>query len=461
LAIGAACLAGAAVAGVAAVGALSPAAGYLPLLALPVVVVATIRYTGYQWLAPASIFAISWSAALGIAQLPLYPSFGWNAEAWLLLTVPPAALAAGAIVGAGRSGWQRLTAPVSFQAPPIAMQTTLAAAIVGALGWVVFFVQIGAVPLLSDQIDIARFRPFGLPTLLATRLGYVAVIIAIPSFFLSRERNERVGFAAAVAIALIPMVLSGGRLYPVSAVAIGLVATVLVRGLTLRVVLAAVAAGALVVAAASVVFFVRLDQQPDVDNEFKQHLDRELKDSRPGVLIWTIPVQVAAASSMYTLADLADTHAFEMDPSPGIYSTKFIDRVRTSGDLEQVTRTTARFSLITSTYVGPWYADFGHQGVITLSIAWGLAVGVLWRWWRTRPAPLSWLLYAYSAFWLFYALYLNYWTVHGVWVADVAFFMALTAPSRAGVEWVRGLARRYERPASAEPLDARVSNQPG
>jgi hypothetical protein len=153
---------------------------------------------------------------------------------------------------------------------------------------------------------------------------------------------------------------------------------------------------------------------------------------------------MAAAASMYTLADLAATHAHEMDDAPGLYSTKFLDRFIPSGDLEQVTRTTARFGLITTTYVGPWYADFGLVTTVALSLTWGLASGLLWRWWARRPSPLSLLFTAYSAFWLMYAIYLNYWTVHGVWLADVAFMALLVAPGRSVFRWLLALAARYE-----------------
>ena len=422
----------------------SPAVGFLPLLALPVFVALVVRYSGYPLLAPATIFSLSWTSALAIAQLPLFPSFEWNREAWLLMILPPAALTAAAVVGAGRVAFERAPAASLMNRPPVGMQLTLVAACIGAIGWGLFFVQIGTIPLLSDQIDIVRFTPFSLPTLLATRFGYVAVIVSIPGVVLAATRRERFGFMAAFAIALVPMLLSGGRLYPFSAVVVGVVAVILVRTLTVRLGLLSLLGAALLLTSASMVFFVRIEQQTDTGNEFKQHLDRELRDSRPDVLAWTIPIQMAASSSMYTLADLAATRSHEMDAAPGLYSTKFVDRLRLSGDLELVARTTARFGLITTTYVGPWYADFGLQGAITLSLAWGMAAGLVWRWWRVRPGPLNWLLYAYSAFWLMYAIYLNYWVIHGVWLADVALFAIFTARSRAGRAWLLGLARRYE-----------------
>jgi O-antigen/teichoic acid export membrane protein len=433
----------------------TPATGYLPLLALPPLLAMTIWYTRYSLLAPASVFAVSWATALAVAQLPLFPTFGWNRETWLLLTVPPSVLALAALAGAGRSGWTPGWPPIRLRRPPVTAWASLACACLGALGWAFYFADIGTVPLFSDQIDIARFRPFSLPILLSTRIGYVAVAAAIPGLALSQSRNERVLFAAALLIGLVPMVASGGRLYPFSAVAIGLVAALLVTRLTLRVALVSLAGAVFLVAISSAIFFIRIEQQDDTGNEFKHHLNQELRPGRPDVLLWTIPVQMAASVSMYTLADLAHSRAFEQDDPPGLYSAKFIDRLIPAGDLEQVTRPTARFSLLTTTYIGPWFADFGFGGVVALSVAWGLAAGLLWRWFCLRPSPLVLLLYAYSAFWLMYAIYLNYWTVHGVWLADVAFLAILTAPAARILERARRWASRYENGASLETPETR------
>jgi hypothetical protein len=425
----------------------TPASGFLPLLALPLIVVAAIALLRYEWTAPLPVFAITWTLALGMAQLPLFAEFTWNRETWLLLTIPPAALALGTVAGAGRTGWGGIVLPPSLRRPPVSLPLVAAAALAGVLGWALYFARIGTVPLISDQIDIARFRSFGATTLVGTRLGYVAVVAAVPGVALAKDNRERLLFAFVGAAALAPMALSGGRLYPFSAVAIGAFATILLRGVSFRIGMLGIAAAAVLVAGASAIFFVRVDQQPD--NPFKTHLNEELRPTRPEVLHWTIPVQMAASVSMHTLSDLADSHAHEADHSGGLYSTKFLDRFVPSRDLEEVTRPTARFSQVTTTYIGPWYADFGFQGAVALSILWGLASGLLWRWWRRAPSPLTALLYAYGAFWLVYAIYLNYWSVHGVWLADVLFIVVLTLPFGSILERGRKLAQRFESPSPA------------
>jgi hypothetical protein len=390
-------------------------------------------------LAPASVFVLSWTSALAIAQFPLFPEFGWSRETWLLLSLPPAVLALGLFIG-GAGAPAR--APRPMARPPVDLWLVAVAAAAGVVGWAIYFAQIGTVPLTSGQIDVARFQTFNLTTLIGTRLGYVAVIAAIPGFVLARDRRERFGFAVAGAFALAPLVLSGGRLYPFSAVAVGAFAAILVRPVTLRIGLLGLAGAGTLVAAASLIFFIRVDQQHD--NPFKQQLNQDLRPSRPEVFHWTIPVQMAASVSMHTLSDLASSHAHELDEGIGLYSTKFLDRFVPSRDLELVTRPTARFTQVTTTYVGPWYADFGLQGAVALSVVWGLLAGLLWRWWRSRPSPLTALMYSYSAFWLVYAIYLNYWSIHGVWLADVVFIVALTLPARRLLERARAAARRYE-----------------
>lgn len=414
----------------------TPATGFLPLLALPFALVVLIRAYRYDFMAPAAIFALTWTTALGVAQFPLFPVFEWNAEMWWLVSIPPAALVLGAAVVAGRSGFDLVRAPI--QRPPVSLAVAAGCALVGVAAWARYFSQIGVVPLLSDQIDVARFATFGFSSLVGTRLGYVALIAAIPGVVLAETPRKRVLFAAVAICALAPLALSGGRLYPFSACVIGGFAVILYKGVPRRLGLLALAASVVLVAGASTVFFIRVDQQPD--NPFKSHLDVELRPGRPYVLQWTIPVQMATAVSFHTLADLTRSHAHELDTTPGLYSTKFADRFVSSRDLETVTRPTAQFQQVTTTYVGPWYADFGKGGVLALSLLFGAANGIGWRWMRHSWSPTAILLYSYAAFWLVYAIYLNYWTVHGVWMADVPFIVLLTTPAATWFSlWRKGI----------------------
>ena len=402
----------------------TPATGFLPLLALPFALVLLVRSYRYDFMAPGAVFALTWTTSLAVAQFPLFPVFEWNAEMWWLVSIPPLALILGAAVGAGGSGFHQVRSP--GQLPPVSLPVAAACTLVGVAAWVRFFSQVGVIPLLSDQIDVARFASFGLSSLIGTRLGYVALIVAIPGVILAKTPRERVLFAAVAAFSLAPLVLSGGRLYPFSACVIGGFAVILYRGVPRRLGLLALAASIVLIAGSSTVFFVRVDQQPD--NPFKSHLDGELRPGRPYVLQWTIPVQMATAVSFHTLADLTRSHAHELDPTPGLYSTKFADRFVGSKDLETVTRPTAQFQQVTTTYVGPWYADFGLAGAVALSLLFGIINGLAWRWMRHSWSPTAIVLYSYAAFWLVYAIYLNYWTVHGVWMADVPFIVLLTTP---------------------------------
>lgn len=414
----------------------TPATGFLPLLAVPFALVFLLRSCRYDFMAPAAIFSLTWTAALGIAQFPLFPVFEWNSEMWWLVSLPPAALTLGAAVAAGRAGFHAFRSP--FQHPPVPAAIVAGCAFVGVAAWIRYFSQLGVIPLLSDQIDVARFEAFGLSSLIGTRLGYVALIVAIPGIVLAPTWRQRLVFAAIAFVALVPLVLSGGRLYPFSACVIGGFAVILYQGVPRRLGLLVLAATILLVAGSSTVFFVRVDQQSD--NPFKSHLDTELRPGRPYALQWTIPVQMATSVSFQTLADLTRSHAYELDPTPGLYSTKFADRFVPAKDLETVTRPTAQFQQVTTTYVGPWYADFGLSGVVLLSLLFGAANGLVWRWLRCSWSPTAIVLYSYAAFWLVYAIYLNYWTVHGVWMADVPFLVVLTTPPARWLSlWRRGV----------------------
>jgi hypothetical protein len=177
------------------------------------------------------------------------------------------------------------------------------------------------------------------------------------------------------------------------------------------------------VSASTFLWFTRIEQQPP--NPFKDYYEDQMAPVRPGFIRYTIPMQMAGSVSMQTLADLVNSRAFEQDQAQGYYSTKFADRFVAAKDLEQVARDTARYNQVTSTFVGPWWADFGITGAIALSLMWGLVNGLLYRAMVRTGIRMLLLLYAYGSFWLVFAIYLNYWTLHGVWMADVPLLILL------------------------------------
>ncbi len=398
--------------------------GILALLAVPPLLAVVIWATGYDFFAPGPIFALTWSSALAVAQLPLFPSFNWSGEMWFLATVPPSVFAVAGVVGAGGTafgGWARR--PQFDAAKATSFILPLAAFIgLGVAGWVYFYQALGTIPLLSGRIDEVRFAEFPFAALVATRFGHVAVIVC-GLLTLTAPARWRPWFFLLACLGTIPMLLSGGRLYPVSVVASAGVAGILIRGLDKRLVCAALLGVALMLAASSALWFRRLDQQ--ADNTFKSYLDNRLAPSRPALLVWTIPLQMSVGSNMLTLGDLVENGALEREAEPGWFSLRFLDRFAASKDLEEVAREHSRFNQVTTTYMGEFYADFGLAGPLVYSVIVGFVYGLLYRWMRASRRLIPALLYAYSANWLVFSIFLGYWATHGVWVVDIPLIVFL------------------------------------
>lgn len=403
----------------------NPESGLLLLLALPMVVFAIARGLRYDLLSPAVIFALPWTAALGVAQIPLYPSLDWERETWLLVTLPPLALVLGAVLGAGDAAFRprapRHFVPGEFRLPRGAIALF---AFIGVAAWARFYANIGAVPLLSNRVDAIRFSEFDALTLVGTRFGYVALVFSVFGIAVARRTPDRLLFVAVAGVSAAPLVLSGGRLYFISACAAGLIAGIAVRGLNRRTVVSVGTIGLAFLAFSTSIWFTRIEQQSP--NPFKNYLDNYLTESRPAALHWTIPLQVATSGSVITLNDTVERRLYQEYGGRGLYSTKALDRFVPAKDLEVPVRASSPYGQVTTTFVGPWFADFGLAVTCALSLALGLAYGVVYRLFRARPGSVALLVfYAYSAFWLVFAIYLNYWTLHGVWLGDVPLLLLL------------------------------------
>ncbi|MCC6381497.1 MAG: hypothetical protein IT304_03265, partial [Dehalococcoidia bacterium] len=237
----------------------NPRSGLLVLLGLPVVILLVLRQLHYDLLAPASVFALAWTVALGVAQIPLLPSFSWDGETWLLLTVAPATLTAGAALITGGTAIRRPSLGHALGVRPAIPGVLVAVlALLGALGWVRYFLAIGAVPLFSSAIDQLRFSTFDATTLVLTRAGFVAAVFGVVGVAASPRTRTKLWFAGWVGLSVLFMILSGGRLNAIAALGAGFLAVLLVVGVSRKMLLGVVGAGAVVVAGSSFLFFARI-----------------------------------------------------------------------------------------------------------------------------------------------------------------------------------------------------------
>jgi len=191
---------------------------------------ATARLPGLRVsaLSPPIAFTVVWAVGAGLEQIHLFSiQRPWSGVTWLVVVAVPLAFVAGALVGREvverrvrrRPGWR--VAPSATRR----LRVVLAGCV--GLAYLELAHQMivgGAVPLLSSNIDAARFGQPGGPTILLVDLMTVASIVAlsVPRTLLSRDALPELAIAG---IALIGFALQGGR----EVVVLPLVASFLAR----------------------------------------------------------------------------------------------------------------------------------------------------------------------------------------------------------------------------------------
>ena len=390
---------------------------------------------GVSALSPAVLFPAIWFLGVALAQIHvLRVQRPWSQTMWLVVFITPVAFVLGA--WAGRTLTRTVTlrlvrSDISASAKGRRRLRWLLVAfvVIGYLEQAHQFAAVGAIPLLSSNVDATRAAQPGGPTIVLTDLLTVAAIVAltVPPRLVSREAIPELFIGA---VALLGFALAGGRV----TIVLPLVAAFFARALYRRPprFRTLAAAAAVLAIAASSLFFYRSSQHPA--NAFEQELYDQVLPSTPVVLQPLIPLHIGIATNYEALARVVDYFPQQQEYGHGRYSALgldlFIHDARNLGDV------TTRLSgpWVTSTTVGPFWADGGFPLVmagLALIGALSAAAYVLAR--RTRSLRHC-LVAGYFLFLAAFGFYTNLWTQHADWLlVTPLLFIAGTIAETGGV----------------------------
>ncbi len=385
----------------------------------------SLRRLNASILSPLVAFPIAWALAALLSQLHLLDAQGpWSTVMIVVVIAVPLAFFAGGLIGQGIASVTTALSPTRSE-PRISERTFRRVLIVlvsiGLLELAHQFALAGAIPLLSGNIDEARFSQGG-PTILLTDLLTVSAILALvkPRELFSRESRFELGVAV---VAVGSFALQGGRGSVVLPIIVAIVARWLFWGRPPTYVL--VAGGMLALLAISLGFYLRVYQHPTTP--FEAELFGEILPTMPFLVKPLVPVYVAITTNFLALQGVIGHFPTVAPFGHGVYDAaaldNFISGTRSIGDLSA----TLTPPWVTSTIAGPLWADGGFAVLIPgVAITGTLAAGAYAA--AARTQSLRWsLVAAYLFFVALFGLYTNLWTQHIDWLVVAPLLLVLGA----------------------------------
>jgi oligosaccharide repeat unit polymerase len=366
-------------------------------------------------LSPLVAFPIVWTIGVLLAQIRLLDvQRPWSRLVWVVVILVPVAFVCGGIVGRALArAWTRRGERVAVTAAARRRLRIVLAALV-ALGWLEELHQwaaAGAVPLLSSNVDQARFAQPGGPTIVLTDFLTVAAIVAlvVPRRLLARDALPELAVAAA---ALVPFALAADRGSLILPVAAALVARSVYWGLpSFRVVLVVALAVATVAAAG---FYYRTSQHRD--HPFEHEIYAEVLPDVPVLVRPVIPIEIGVAMNFEALARIVDFFPAVVPYAHGRYDLLGLDLFFPQArDLQPLTSYLSP-PWVTSTVAGPLWADGGPIGVIVgLALIGALSTAAYVA--ARRTSQLRWALVAgHLTYLVVFGFYTNLWTQQVDWL---------------------------------------------
>lgn len=374
-------------------------------------------------LSPAIFFPALWGIGVLLAWLvpmPAYDLGAWSPRAWLVMIAVPVAFVLGCVIsrilmtslldaaGVAAFAPERRTDAV---ATPRRMRVVLICAlIVGYAELAHQFIGAGAIPLLSSNIDVARFAQPGGPSIILTNLLPVVAILALAS-----RRSLRLPAAlpemCIAAIAIGGFLLAANRGIFVLTLAAAAAArallygmprprTVVVGGLSILVVLVGV-------------FFLRTSQpQP---NTFTDQLHSRILPAMPVLSRPYAAIHFGYATNFDVLARVVDHFPGSEPYGRGAFSTSAFDLVipGTRALTSETPQLTGAW--VTATVAGPFWADGGFPFLLLGMTAIGAVASALY----TAALRTRWLAVSaaagYGLFLTAFGVYTNLWTDQPDW----------------------------------------------
>jgi oligosaccharide repeat unit polymerase len=423
----------------------------LPFLLFGTVAVAfvTLRFNrAFDLLNPVRVFGVLWCFCLSVASLKLDTAISnWNSQMYayvsLALLMFILGFAGAALLsksgGALIPGGADLLPAVEFLRTrrTFVVATICILAGVSALGYEYYL--LGGITILAADPNAARARLFGIASLggdaaldtLSIKVVHVVSELCKYGIYLATilllqkglTRKQKIGASVLIVIALLPYTAQGGRqfIYEPFVVALALY-HYLRRPLTAHQLMALGLVILLVVSAAGYARSVSsqekiVSQQIDRWSLLPQGLFWDILSS--GYHSITTPFEV-----FYRLTqDLPNSRASGI----GGYLFYVFHRMVPRQNLQELTLRFYGGELITPTFLGEFYADYGTSGVILGPFVLGLAFGYIYRR-ALRYDSLYWLaLYALYVEKLTYFPYVNIFSQYYDWLFDILFLAVLIA----------------------------------
>jgi hypothetical protein len=429
----------------------------------------TLRRLNASILSPLLLFPIAWALTALLAQVHiLHIQDGWSSVMVAVVIAVPLSFVAGGLIGEGVA---LATTVLSSSRPHTKVsERTFRLFLVGCvvIGLVEIAHQIAiakTIPLLSGNIDDARFSQGG-ATILLTNLLTVAAILALtkPRDLLAREARFELATAA---VAIGAFGLQGGRGGVVLPIVVAIVVRWLYWGRPSPYLL--VAGGLFAFLAICFGFYLRTYQHPTTP--FEAELFGEVLPPLPFFLKPLIPVYLALTTNFVALQGIVDHFPTAASFGHGVYDAVAIDRfvsgARQIGDVSgELTP-----PWVTSTVAGPLWADGGFPVLVPGVAATGaLAAGAYAAAVRTRS--YRWCLVAgYLIFIALFGLYTNLWTQQIEWIIVAPLLLIFGAfaedpkspPGVVGAAWgkIRRMQVRESTPPDTATAPADQAGSPG
>lgn len=371
-------------------------------------------------LSPVVSFPIAWAIGILLGQIHLLRSQqNWSAEVWLVLAVVPVAFLIGAFAGrwvAGRfrERWLNwgLDEDGGASWGPSNRTVLIACTAVGWLELIHQFAAAGTVPLLSSNIDVARFALPGGPSVILTNLLAIAIVLALvrPRQLFSREAMFE---WAIVLVCLSGYALQGGRGSLVLPIVVALIARWAFWGRPRLPVVAWLALALAGLITISGIFFARSTQE---SGAFQAEFYAKVLPGTPSVLYPLVPIDLAYATNFQTLAAVIGHFPDDEPYAGGAFSASALDRVIPGARDLSTTTNQINPPWTTATLAGPLWADGGLVVVIIGSALTGLLTNLAyWLYRRTRQLRFA-LLSSYFLYLALFGIYTSLWTQQPDWL---------------------------------------------
>lgn len=420
----------------------------------------SLRRLNASVLSPLLLFPLAWALTALLAQVHVIDAQGpWSTVMVAVVVAVPLSFIAGGLIGEGIAlAGTRLERGRAIGMSERSFRLILLACIaIGLLEIVHQIALAGTIPLLSGDVDDARFSQGG-TTILLTNLLTVAAIVALtkPRHLLAREARFELATAA---VAIGAFALQGGRGSVVLPIAVAIVARWLYWGRPSPYLLLAGALFAFL--AICFGFYLRTYQHPTTP--FEAELFGEVLPPMPFILKPLIPVFLALTTNFLALNGIVEHFPNAAAFGHGVYDAVAIDRFVSGA--EQVGEVSSGLTppWVTSTIAGALWADGGFIALIPgVAIAGAIAAGAYAAAARTRSFRWS-LVAAYLIYIALFGLYTNLWTQQIEWVVVSPLLLIFGAfaedpkdpPGIVGRAW--GKIRRMQVRESTSPVTSTQS----